>query len=56
MQGYLDNPEATNETIDKEGWLVTGDMAYRYHNKYYIVDREKVGFHAKLRYLRCQYS
>ncbi|HET9073149.1 MAG TPA: AMP-binding protein [Solirubrobacteraceae bacterium] len=41
MAGYLDNPEATAETI-REGWLHTGDVGLVDEDGYfYIVDRSK---------------
>ncbi|CAG7823160.1 unnamed protein product, partial [Allacma fusca] len=42
MKGYLDNEEATRNTIDKDGWLRTGDIGYYAEDEYfYIVDRLK---------------
>jgi acyl-CoA synthetase (AMP-forming)/AMP-acid ligase II len=42
MIGYLNNPEATAETIDSEGWLHTGDVAIiDDHHHVSIVDRLK---------------
>ena len=42
MQGYLDNFKATEDAFDIGGWLKTGDIAYKYHGKLYIIDRRKV--------------
>jgi long-chain acyl-CoA synthetase len=41
MKGYLNNPDATAETI-RDGWLYTGDIARMDEDLYiYIVDRKK---------------
>jgi len=42
MKGYLDNPAATAEAIDEEGWLHTGDIAISDANgNLAITDRKK---------------
>ncbi|KAF8070774.1 AMP binding protein [Lyophyllum atratum] len=42
MKGYLNNAEATKESITPDGWFKTGDIAVRdQEGFYYIVDRRK---------------
>jgi acyl-CoA synthetase (AMP-forming)/AMP-acid ligase II len=42
MKGYLNNEKATNETVDSEGWLHTGDVAIVDERGIYtVVDRVK---------------
>lgn len=42
MKGYYENPGATTETIDSEGWLHSGDVGYYdKDNNFFIVDRLK---------------
>jgi len=42
MKGYLNNPQATRNTVDAQDWLHTGDIGYVDGDGYfYVVDRLK---------------
>ncbi len=42
MRGYLNNPQATADTLTPDGWLRTGDIGYVDEDGYfYIIDRVK---------------
>ncbi|HSV57070.1 MAG TPA: AMP-binding protein, partial [Magnetospirillaceae bacterium] len=42
FKGYWNNPDATRQVLDADGWFSTGDMGYRDSDgHYFITDRKK---------------
>ncbi|MBV72019.1 MAG: AMP-dependent synthetase [Myxococcales bacterium] len=41
MQGYLNRPAATSDTLDEFGWLDTGDTGFIMNGELYLCGREK---------------
>lgn len=41
MKGYYKRPEATAETVDKDGWIHTGDLGEIKNNYLYVTGRKK---------------
>lgn len=57
MKCYVGDPDSTNEAIDKDGWLHTGDLGYYDDNEnLYVVDRVKELFICKDFLVSCDFS
>lgn len=41
MQGYLNKPELTQETLTRDGWLMTGDLGFEHNGSIYVCGRIK---------------